>query len=58
MDDPLIGCAEEIGFAVCDLMEARERKLRDMERRGERTGRVFIANVANPGDPPNANAVE
>ena len=58
MDDPLIGCAEEIGFAVCDLMEARERKLRNMERRGERTGRVFIANVANPDDPPNANAVE
>ncbi|WP_245806032.1 DUF547 domain-containing protein [Erythrobacter donghaensis] len=58
MDDPLIGCAEEIGFAACDLMQARETKLRNMERRGERTGRVFVSNISLPDDPPNQNAVE
>ena len=58
MDDPLIGCKEEIGFAVCELMQARETKLRNMERRGERTGRVFVSNISLPGDPPNQNAVE
>ncbi|QDH35770.1 DUF547 domain-containing protein [Porphyrobacter sp. YT40] len=58
MDDPLVGCKEEIGFAACELMQARETKLRNMERRGERTGRVFVSNISLPGDPPNQNAVE
>lgn len=58
MDDPLIGCSEEIGFAACDLMEARATKLRNMQRRGEQTARVFFSNIDLPSDPPNKNAVE
>lgn len=58
MDDPLIGCTEDIGFAVCDLLEARTTKLRNMERRGQATARVFFSNIDLPGDPPNKNAVE
>ena len=58
MDDPLIGCSEEIGFAACDLMQAREIKLRNMARRGQQTSRVFFSNIDLPGDPPNKNAVE
>lgn len=58
MDDPLIGCSEEVGFAACDLMQAREIKLRNMHRRGQQTARVFFSNISLPGDPPNKNAVE
>lgn len=58
MDDPLIGCPEEIGNAACDLMREREVKLRNMQRRGQTTTRVFFSNMTLPGDPPNKNAVE
>jgi hypothetical protein len=58
MDDPMVGCSEKIGFAACDLIQARETKLRNMERRGQQTARVFFSNIDLPGDPPNKNAVE
>jgi hypothetical protein len=58
MDDPIVGCSQEIGQAACDLLDARARKLRNMDRRGEPTGRVFFSNIDLPGDPPNKNAVE
>ena len=58
MDDPLVGCSEEIGMAVCDLLAARMFKLRNMDRRGQATARVFFSNISLPGDPPNKNAVE
>ena len=58
MDDPLIGCSEDVGLAACDLIQAREMKLRNMDRRGQATARVFFSNIDLPGDPPNKNAVE
>ncbi len=58
MDDPIIGCSEEVGAAVCDLLQAREMKLRNMQRRGQQISRVFFSNIDLPGDPPNKNAVE
>ncbi|NCP14240.1 MAG: DUF547 domain-containing protein [Sphingomonadales bacterium] len=58
MDDPLAGCSEAIGYSACDLMQARETKLRNMQRRGQQTARVFFSNIDLPGDPPNKNAVK
>lgn len=58
MDDPLIGCSEEIGIGACYLIQTREMKLRDMDRRGQQTARVFFSNIDLPDDPPNKNAVE
>lgn len=58
MDDPLIGCSERMGQAVCDLLQARALKLQRMIRRGQPIARVFFSNIDLPGDPPNKNAVE
>jgi hypothetical protein len=58
MDDPLIGCSEELGQAACNLVQERTAKLQRMLRRGQPTGRVFFSNNDLPGDPPNKNAVE
>lgn len=58
MDDPLVGWSEKMGQAAFELLEQRTRKLRNMHRRGEPTGRVFFSNIDLPGDPPNKNAVE
>ena len=52
------GCPTAFHDAVCGVLAARALKLREMERRGESTGRVFFSNIDLPGDPPNKNAVE
>ncbi len=52
------GCADRMGTAACDLMQARETKLRNMQRRNQSANRVFFSNIDLPGDPPNKNAVE
>lgn len=58
MDDPLVGWSESMGQAAFELLQQRARKLQNMQRRGEPTGRVFFSNIDLPGDPPNKNAVE
>lgn len=55
---PYSGCSNRFGQAACELLRARERKLRSMERREEPVRRVFFSNIDLPGDPPNKNAVE
>ena len=58
MDDPLVGWSDMMGQAAFELIEARQRKLARMWRRGQPIGRVFFSNIDLPGDPPNKNAVE
>jgi len=58
MDDPLAGWSERLGQAAFELLQARARKLANMQRRGQPIGRVFFSNIDLPGDPPNKNAVE
>jgi hypothetical protein len=43
---------------VVELLRQRNRKLDVMQRREERTGRVYFSSIDLPGDPPNKNAVE
>ncbi len=58
MDDPLVGWSDSLGQAAFELLQDRTRKLQNMKRRGQPTGRVFFSNIDLPGDPPNKNAVE
>ena len=51
-------CPTRLHEAACRLMIARGLKLREMERSGQPTGRVFFSNIDLPGDPPNKYAVE
>lgn len=50
--------SQRLGLASALLLRDRARKLRDMERRGKATYRIFFSNIDLPGDPPNKNAVE
>ncbi|BDI61822.1 DUF547 domain-containing protein [Qipengyuania nanhaisediminis] len=43
---------------VLQLLQLRQRKFEQMERREIPTGRVIFSNIDLPGDPPNKNAVE
>jgi hypothetical protein len=58
MDDPLVGWSDSLGQAAFELLQDRSRKLQNMKRRGQPTGRVFFSNIDLPGDPPNKNAVQ
>jgi hypothetical protein len=56
--DDLPQASHRLGLASALLLRDRARKLRDMERRGKATYRIFFSNIDLPGDPPNKNAVE